>query len=180
MVETQTQRKYYSINSFMKAIIEKESPDSQVEFIDLYFIPGQAFRNQFNSTSIKPTAMLIKLKSTQSNLGVAKQSRPAFRGSDGPETLKPVKSLKYADMIAYLGHTPIVSFKANGDRRIYKKQAMQKLVIKNILKDYQDRQYYDSKIITVNDNTVIDKIKADIPDKTSTIDIYDSDVELFE
>lgn len=157
MSETNTnvQRIYYSINSFMRIILEKEA-ESQIDFIDLYFIPTQTFRNQFNNTCIKPVALLIK--------------------SNGSKA----RSLKYTDMIDYLGHIPVVSFKPNGERRIYKKQDLQKLVIKNSLKDYKDHQYYDSKIITVNDAFVIEKIKADIPEKSSTIVIDDTEVELFE
>lgn len=151
-----TQKKYYTINSFMRFILEKED-DSQVEFIDLYFIPAQSFRNQFNNTCIKPVALLIKPKGSKA------------------------KSFKYTDMMEYLDHIPIVSFKPNMERRVYKKQELQKLVIRSDLKEYEGRQYYDSKIITVNDKTVIDKIKADIPKQSSKmIDVEDIEVELFE
>lgn len=147
-----TENKYYSINSFMNNLKNKSSED--IEYIDLYFIPAQTFRNQFNNITIKPVAMLIKDKDK-------------------------VKSFKYNDMITYLEHTPLISFKPNSDRRIYKKQQLQKLIIKNELKDYNEYQYYESKIITVNDIKVIEKIKSEVPE-SKIIKIDNDEVELFE
>lgn len=145
--------KFFSTNSFMKLVIDKEK-ENTIEFIDLYFIPLQTFKNQFNNVSIKPLALLIKLKGTKA------------------------KSLKYSEMIEYLGCIPIISFKPNNDRKIYKKQEMQKLIIKNGLKEYQGNSYYESKVITVKDSKVIEKIKADAPQKNSFT--TNDEMELFE
>lgn len=144
------QPKFYSINSFMKYVTEKET---DVEYVELFFIPAQTFKNQFNNTTIKPVAMLIKTKDN-------------------------VKSLKYNDMISYTDSPILLSFKVNGDRRIYKKQTLQKLIIFNKIKQHKEYEYFESKIIVVTDKTVIDKITKDIPESTSVS--FNDNVELFE
>lgn len=80
--------------------------------------------------------------------------------------------------VEHLGFIPIISFKFNGDRRIYKKQPLQKLIIRNKLNEFQDKQFYSNKIMVVTDNSVIDKIKAAIPEKKSIV--LDDEIELFE
>ena len=144
-----SQNQFFSVNAFMKHILDKQS---DVQYIDLYFVPSHTFRNQYNNVSIKPIALLIK-------------------------TSDAAKSFKYNDMISYLGVTPIVSFKQNSDRKIYKKSPMQKLIIKNLLKNHNEHEYYESKIITVTDKMVIEKINADAP-KISNI-THDDETELF-
>lgn len=151
VAEVEAETKFFSTTSFMKYILEKES---NVDFIDLYFLPTQTFKNQFNNVSIKPLALLIKEKTSKA------------------------KSYKYNDMITYLQCVPIISFKPNTERKIYKKQLMQKLIIKNVLKEYQHNAYYESKIITVKDNFIIDKIKGEAPER-STFTTND-EAELFE
>lgn len=148
---SRSQHRYFSIKSFMRLILEKET---NLECADIYFIPSQSFRNQFNNTSIKPVAMLLKIK----------DSKP--------------KSLRYQEMIDFLGVLPVISFKTNGERRLYKNQPLQKLVIRNVLKEYNNQTFYDSKIFTVNDTTVIEKIKAELPAQPQSTFI--DDIELFE
>lgn len=155
------ERRYFSVNSFMRFLVDKEGKEDPIDFIDIYFIPAQTFRNQFNGTSIKPVALLIKRKDAKAT------------------------SLRYNDMIDYVssgvakhGFIPIISFKPNGDRRVYKKVELQKLIVKNVLKEYQGNTYYDSKIVTVTDKFVIDKIKSDIPVQPPSTFI--DDIELFE
>lgn len=143
--------KFYSINSFMTRI--NELSVDVIEHVDLYFIPSKSFKNQFNNITIKPVAMVIKTKDNTT-------------------------SFKYNDMINYLNFIPIISFKSNNDRRIYKKQQLQKLIIHNIIKQHKEFNYYESKIITVTDQTVVDKIKQAIPQST-TIHTLD-EIELFD
>lgn len=158
---TQSEVKFFSVNKFMNDLNAKSE---HVEFVHLYFIPSQFFRNQFNQISIRPVAMVLKNKDEKA------------------------KSMKYEDMKQFLGYIPIVSFKQSNDRRIYKNQRMQKLIIHNELhkkdgifiddsgKAY-DIEYYDSKILTVNDENVIVSIKANIPEFKHK---YNDDVELFD
>lgn len=151
--------KYFSINTFMRYMMDKETagsanqPSGEVEHIDVYFIPAHSYTNQFNNISIKAVALLIKQK------GI-------------------IKSYKYNEMLEHLGFIPIISFKFNGDRRIYKKQPLQKLIIRNKLNEFQDKQFYSNKIMVVTDNGVIEKIKAALPEKKSIAS--DDEIELFD
>ena len=143
----------------MRFMINKEAigmsnlPGSEVELVDVYFIPAHSYTNQFNNISIKAIALLVKQK------GI-------------------IKSYKYNEMVEHLGFIPIISFKFNGDRRIYKKQPLQKLIIKNKLNEFQDKQFFSNKIMVVTDQNVINKIKAALPEKKSII--MDDEIELFE
>ena len=137
--------KYFTINSFMKLINEK----SNIEFVHLYFIPSHSFRNQFNNISIKPIAMLIK----------EKDNKPQCK--------------KYNDMIDLLGCLPIISFKPSNDRRIYKNQQLQKLIIYNEVLTSDKGEYYISKILTVNDEKVINSIKANLPEQNNIRKCFD-------
>lgn len=146
--------KFIAINKFME-LIKAIEHDDEIEFIDIYFIPSQAFRNQYNNISIKPVALLIKCKD------------------------KKATSLKYDDMVKYITFMPIISFKQNSERRVYKSQALQKLHILNKIKEYDEYKYYESKIMTCMDQLLIEKIKQCVPDRPHTSKITD-DNELFE
>ena len=137
--------KYFTINSFIKQLNEK----FDVEFVHLYFIPSHSFRNQFNNISIKPVAMLFK----------EKDNKPQCK--------------KYNDMIDLLGCLPIISFKPSNDRRIYKNQQLQKLIIYNEVLTSEKGEYHISKILTVNDDKVINSIKADLPEQNNISKCYD-------
>ena len=133
--------KYFTVNKFMDDMKDK----CDVELVHLYFIPSHAFRNQYNNMSIKPVAMILK------------------------EVDNKPKTMKYDAMIQFLDCIPIISFKPFGDRRVYKKQQLQKLIIYNQQHASDKGQYYDSKILTVNDEKVIENIKADIPAVTNVV-----------
>ena len=143
--------KYFTINSFMKILSEKLN----VEFVHLYFIPSHTFRNQFNNISIKPIAMLLK----------EKDNKP--------------QSKKYNDMINFLGCVPIISFKQSGDRRIYKNQQLQKLIIYDEVLTSEKGDYHMSKILTINDDKVINSIKANLPEQKPIITYDDGFDDLF-
>ena len=144
--------KYFTINSFMKLINEK----SNIEFVCVYFIPSHTFRNQFNNISIKPIAMLLKEKDNK------------------PQTMK------YDDMIKYIVIQPIISFKPSGERRIYKNQHLQKLIIYNEMLSSDKGEYHISKILTVNDEKVINSIKSNLPELNNISKCYDDNFdELF-
>ena len=114
---------------------------NDVKFVSLYFIPSHTFRNQFNNISIKPIAMLFK----------EKDNKP--------------QSFKYNDMIDLLGCVPIISFKPSNERRIYKNQQMQKLIIYNEVLTSDKGDYHMSKILSVMDEKVINSIKANLPEQ---------------
>ena len=142
---TDVATKYFTINSFMHLLNEK----FDVEFVHIYFIPSYSFRNQFNNISIKPVAMLFK----------EKDNKP--------------QSKKYNDMIDLLGCVPIISFKPSNERRIYKNQQMQKLIIYNEVMTSEKGEYYISKILTVNDEKVIKAIKDEVPEQNNVGKTYD-------
>ena len=144
-----TENKYFTINSFINSL------NDDVEFVNLYFIPSHSFRNQFNNISIKPVAMLLKTKDVK------------------PQTMK------YDDMIHELGCIPIISFKPSGERKIYKNQQLQKLIIHNNVHVFEKGEYYDSKILTINDDKVINSIKANLPELKPTITYEDNFDELW-
>ena len=137
--------KYFTINSFINSLNEKLN----IEFVHLYFIPSHTFRNQFNNISIKPIAMLFK----------EKDNKPQCK--------------KYNDMIDLLGCLPIISFKPSNDRRIYKNQQLQKLIIYNEVLSSEKGEYHISKILTVNDDKVINSIKADLPEQDNIRKCFD-------
>ena len=139
---TEIEIKYFTVNSFMNHI--QELTNDKIIFIHLYFIPSYSFRNQFNNMNIKPIAMLLK-------------------------TENEMKNMKYNDMINYLNCFPVISFKQTGEKRIYKKQQLQKFIIYNEVHTSDKGPYYNSKIITVNDEKVINIIKADLPEQNKVI-----------
>ena len=143
--------KYFTINSFINSLNEKLN----IEFVHLYFIPSHTFRNQFNNISIKPIAMLFK----------EKDNKPQCK--------------KYNDMIDLLGCLPIISFKPSNDRRIYKNQQLQKLIIYNEVLSSEKGEYHISKILTVNDEKVINCIKSNLPEQKPTIAFDDGFDEIF-